>query len=109
MRRAILAVEAEIAWHDELDATLAEACGGHAPAALSAGKAIPLGEGSFQVAPPYRMAFDAAEEERGADAAAGSDGAARASTEAGAGRDGAGRDGAGRDGAARASTEAAGG
>src|SRR5262249_1029431 len=87
MRRAILGVEAEIAWHDELDAALAKACASHAPAALDAGRVIPLGEGSFQVAPPYRTAPGAAEEERGAQTAAGQDRAARADSDAASGTD----------------------
>jgi DNA-binding PadR family transcriptional regulator len=75
MRRAILAVEAEIAWHDELDAALAgpgghgEACGGHAPAALGAAQVKPPGEDSRKVAPPYRTALDVTEQERGAEPA----------------------------------------
>jgi DNA-binding PadR family transcriptional regulator len=101
MRRAILGVEAEIAWHDELDAALAAACGGHAPAALGAGRVMPLAEGSFEVAPPGRTAFEvvagergaeAAGGERGAEAAAGPDGSARASGQPAAGADGVSRE-----------------
>ncbi len=69
MRRGIMTTEAEIAWHDELDAALAAACGGHAHAALGTGQVMPLGEGSFQVVPPYRAAFDVAGEARGAEPA----------------------------------------
>jgi DNA-binding PadR family transcriptional regulator len=77
MRRAILAVEAEIAWHDELDASLeqadgekgpggkGEARGGGAPAALDAGKVTALGEGSFEVAPARRADVDAVAAEPG--------------------------------------------
>jgi DNA-binding PadR family transcriptional regulator len=43
MRRGILHMEAEINWHDELDATLAESGGGKAPVGS-------LGGGSFEVA-----------------------------------------------------------
>jgi DNA-binding PadR family transcriptional regulator len=77
MRRAILGVEAEIAWHDELDAALAAACGRDAHAALGAAQSIPLGEGSFQVAPPYRTTFEVAADERGAEPAAAKDGPAQ--------------------------------
>jgi len=95
MRRAILAVEAEIAWHDELDAELGRAgregaaSGDHAPAALGTGRVMPLGEGSFEVAPPGRTAFEVAAGERGPDAAADPDGSAAASTEAAASAGGA--------------------
>jgi len=95
MRRAILAVEAEIAWHDELDAELGRAgregaaSGDHAPAALGTGRVMPLGEGSFEVAPPGRTAFEVAAGERGPDAAADPDGSAVASTEAAASAGGA--------------------
>ena len=58
MRRGIMAVEAEIRWHDELDADArgragrdGAASGDHAPAALGTGRVMPLGEGSFEVAP----------------------------------------------------------
>jgi DNA-binding PadR family transcriptional regulator len=53
MRRAILGVEAEIAWHDELDAALAETEGGGGPAALSRNVRA-LGEGPSEAAPPRR-------------------------------------------------------
>ena len=56
MRRAILDVEAEIQWHDELDATLAEASDS-GPADLSGRQVMALAEGSFEVAPP-RQAED---------------------------------------------------
>ena len=92
MRRAILGVEAEIAWHDELDAALAAACAHHAPAALGTGRVMPLGEGSFEVAPPGRTAFEVATGERGAEAAAGPDGPARTSGEPAARADVAGRE-----------------
>ena len=95
MRRAILAVEAEIAWHDELDAELGRAgregaaSGDHAPAALGTGRVMPLGEGSFEVAPPGRTAFEVAAGERGPDAAADPNGPAAGSTEAAASAGGA--------------------
>ena len=50
MRRAIIAAEAEIRWHDELDATLAEA-DGDTSAAVSGGSALALSEGSFDIIP----------------------------------------------------------
>jgi DNA-binding PadR family transcriptional regulator len=49
MRRAIIAAEAEIRWHDELDATLAEA-DGDTSAPISGGSALALSEGSFDIA-----------------------------------------------------------
>jgi DNA-binding PadR family transcriptional regulator len=94
MRRAILAVQAEIAWHDELDATLGrawrvdEARAGHDPAALDTGQVIALGDGSFQVAPPYRATLEVAAGKRDAGAADGPDGTARTGAEAADGPDG---------------------
>lgn len=64
MRRAILGVEAEIAWHDELDAELADADGGSGPAAPGAAKAMVLGEGSFEVTPPRQADIEAVAAER---------------------------------------------
>jgi hypothetical protein len=45
MRRGVMTTEAEIRWHDELDAVLAEPLGGEAPAGSLRG-------GSFEVAAP---------------------------------------------------------
>jgi len=59
MRRGIMTTEAEIAWHDELDAALAAASGGGAPAGLGTGKAMALAEGSFEVAPLRHPASEA--------------------------------------------------
>jgi DNA-binding PadR family transcriptional regulator len=50
MRRGIVHAEAEVRWHDELDATLA-APGGETPAGS-------LGGGSFEVAAPRRTALE---------------------------------------------------
>ena len=50
MRRGIVHAEAEVRWHDELDATLA-APGGESPAGS-------LGGGSFEVAAPRRTALE---------------------------------------------------
>jgi DNA-binding PadR family transcriptional regulator len=58
MRRGIMTTEAEIAWHDELDAALAEAPGG--------GPVMALAEGSFEVTPPRQTAFEVVAEERDA-------------------------------------------
>ena len=48
MRRAIMAAEAEIRWHDELDAALAEA-DDDTRAPISDGSALALSEGSFDI------------------------------------------------------------
>jgi DNA-binding PadR family transcriptional regulator len=56
MRRAILNVEAEIQWHDELDAALAEAAGSADPAGLIGRRVMALAEGSFEVTPQRRAA-----------------------------------------------------
>jgi hypothetical protein len=45
MRRGVMITEAEIRWHDELDAVLAEPLGGEAPSGSLRG-------GSFEVAAP---------------------------------------------------------
>jgi DNA-binding PadR family transcriptional regulator len=55
MRRAIIDTEAEIRWHDELDATLAVACGRHTPADFSDRTAIPRTGASLEIAPPQRQ------------------------------------------------------
>jgi hypothetical protein len=49
MRRSIMDAEAEIRWHDELDAALAEASG-DTRAPIRGGSALALGEGSFDIA-----------------------------------------------------------
>jgi DNA-binding PadR family transcriptional regulator len=51
MRRGILHMEAEVGWHDELDATLAVPGGGES-------KAGPPGRGSFEVAAPRTASFE---------------------------------------------------
>jgi DNA-binding PadR family transcriptional regulator len=51
MQRAIFSTEAEIRWHDELDATLAGPGGGET-------KVGSLGGGSFEVAAPRKTAFE---------------------------------------------------
>jgi DNA-binding PadR family transcriptional regulator len=53
MRRGILTVEAEIRWHDELDAELAKAGSGD-QGVLGTGHVMALAEGSFEVAPSRR-------------------------------------------------------
>ena len=69
MRRAIMYTEAEIRWHDELDAALAKAGGGF-PARVNGGSPIALSSGSFEVAPPGRAGFDIAAEQAGQASAA---------------------------------------
>jgi DNA-binding PadR family transcriptional regulator len=66
MRRAIMTTEAEIRWHDELDAALAAAGDGDAPAAASGGSPLALSEGSFDIAAPRLAAFELTAEEPGA-------------------------------------------
>jgi DNA-binding PadR family transcriptional regulator len=66
MRRGIMATEAEIRWHDELDAALAEASGGDAPAGLGGGTALALSEGSFDIAASRPAASEITAEEPGA-------------------------------------------
>ena len=51
MRRGIVHIEAEIRWHDELDATLAGPGGGEGPVGLHSG-------GSFEVAALRQTAFE---------------------------------------------------
>ncbi len=71
MRRGILTVEAEIAWHDELDAAL-EGAGGDGgtagngdPAGLGGRRQVTaLAEGSFEVAAPRRAGLEVVAEER---------------------------------------------
>jgi DNA-binding PadR family transcriptional regulator len=48
MRRAILGAQAEIAWHDELDAALAAASGCECAAGLGGRPVMALGESSFE-------------------------------------------------------------
>jgi DNA-binding PadR family transcriptional regulator len=64
MRRKVMTVEAEVRWHDELDAALAEA-GGDAPALISGSPASTPSGGSFEVAPPRQAAFTITAEEPG--------------------------------------------
>ena len=66
MRRGVMAAEAEIRWHDELDAALAEAGDGAVPARIAGGSALGLGEGSFDVTTPRRAAPGTRAEEHGA-------------------------------------------
>jgi len=66
MRRGIMATEAEIRWHDELDAALAEAGDDDAPAGLGGGTALALSEGSFDIAAPRQGASEITAEEPGA-------------------------------------------
>jgi DNA-binding PadR family transcriptional regulator len=66
MRRAIMTTEAEIRWHDELDAALAAGGDGDAPAAVSGGSPLALSEGSFDIAAPRQAAFELTAEEPGA-------------------------------------------
>jgi DNA-binding PadR family transcriptional regulator len=56
MRRGVMAAEAEIRWHDELDAALAEAGDDVVPARIFGASALALGEGSFDVTTPRRAA-----------------------------------------------------
>ena len=53
MRRGIMHAEAEVRWHDELDATLAGPGGGEIPAGSLSG-------GTFEVAPRDKAAFEIA-------------------------------------------------
>jgi DNA-binding PadR family transcriptional regulator len=70
MRRAILDTEAEIRWHDELDAALAKANGDEVRAKAAARRAIPLEGGSSELTPTAQAAresgIDAGAEEPGA-------------------------------------------
>ena len=66
MRRGVMAADAEIRWHDELDAALAEAGGGAVPARIVGGSALGLGEGSFDVTTPRQAAPGTTAEEHGA-------------------------------------------
>ncbi|HEY6491950.1 MAG TPA: PadR family transcriptional regulator [Trebonia sp.] len=56
MRRAILDTEAEIRWHDELDAALAKANGDDVRANAAARRPIPLEGGSSELAPARQAA-----------------------------------------------------
>jgi len=71
MRRAIMTTEAEIRWHDELDAALAAAGDGDgsAPAVAGGGSPLALSEGSFDIAAAPRAAFEITAEEPGAPSA----------------------------------------
>jgi DNA-binding PadR family transcriptional regulator len=66
MQRAVMTTEAEIRWHDELDAALAAAGDGDTPAAVSGGSPLALSEGSFDIAAPRLAAFELTAEEPGA-------------------------------------------
>jgi DNA-binding PadR family transcriptional regulator len=69
MRRAIMTTEAEIRWHDELDAALAAAGDGDddgARAVASGGSPLALSEGSFDIAAPPGAAVELTAEEPGA-------------------------------------------
>jgi DNA-binding PadR family transcriptional regulator len=66
MRRGIMTIEAEIRWHDELDAALAAASADDAPGGLGGGTALALTEGSFDIAAPRPAAFEITAEEPGA-------------------------------------------
>jgi DNA-binding PadR family transcriptional regulator len=66
MQRAVMTTEAEIRWHDELDAALAAADDGDTPAAVSGGSPLALSEGSFDIAAPRLAAFELTAEEPGA-------------------------------------------
>ena len=50
--RSVMAAEAEIRWHDELDAALAEAGDDGVPARIIGASALALSEGSFDVTAP---------------------------------------------------------
>ncbi len=60
MRRGIMAAEAEIRWHDELDAALAAACGHGTAAGVGQESPLALSEGSFDIAAPRPAASEAA-------------------------------------------------
>lgn len=69
MRRGIMATEAEIRWHDELDAALAAAGEGATRGRIVGGPPLSLGEGAFDIeagAAPGPAASEAAAEEAGA-------------------------------------------
>jgi len=65
MRRGIMTIEAEIRWHDELDAALGDASDGSAPAQIGGGPPLALNEGSFDIAAPLQSAFEIVAEEPG--------------------------------------------
>ena len=66
MQRAVMTTEAEIRWHDELDAALAEAGDGAVPARIAGGSALGFREGSFDVTTPRQAAPGTTAEEHGA-------------------------------------------
>jgi DNA-binding PadR family transcriptional regulator len=70
MRRGIMTTEAEIRWHDELDAALAAASEGTTRNRLVGGPPLSLAEGAFNItadiATPDPAASEAAAEEAGA-------------------------------------------
>jgi DNA-binding PadR family transcriptional regulator len=61
MRRAIMAAEAEIRWHDELDAALAAAGDGGVRARIIGGSPLGLSEGSFDITAAGEAGQDGAE------------------------------------------------
>src|SRR6185312_17175670 len=67
MRRGIMTTEAEIRWHDELDAALAAAGEGATRGRIAGGPPLSLGEGAFDIAAditaPGPAAGEAAAEE----------------------------------------------
>src|SRR5690242_1580980 len=70
MRRGIMTTEAEIRWHDELDAALAAAGEGATRGRIAGGPPLSLGEGAFDITAgrtaPEPGAAEAAAEEPGA-------------------------------------------
>src|SRR5689334_11801406 len=64
MRRGIMTTEAEIRWHDELDAALAAAGEGATRGRIADGSPLSLGEGAFDITGP--AASEAAAEAAGA-------------------------------------------
>jgi len=63
MRRGIMTTEAEIRWHDELDAALAAASDRGTRASVAGGPPLALGEGFFDVTAPRTGAGEAAASE----------------------------------------------
>jgi DNA-binding PadR family transcriptional regulator len=64
MRRGIMTTEAEIAWHDELDAALGAACDHGTRASVVGGPPFALGEGSFDITAPRPAAGEPTAEEQ---------------------------------------------
>jgi DNA-binding PadR family transcriptional regulator len=65
MRRAVMQIEAEIRWHGELDAALADTGPVKTPAHPDGGPGTALSGGSFTAAPPPRPGFEGAAESTG--------------------------------------------